>query len=163
MSHRGRMNRQRDRGKGNGNHESLRFYRSIRNGRDYRADRFWGGAIMSRYSKADREEAISRLRSTMPKGSTVYTSLAHVSKSGMSRSIRAFLMVENEPLEVTYWVARALGDSIDSKRGGVKVTGCGMDMGYDLVHRLSYTLHGMDAHDAEGHERSGYTLKQRWL
>ena len=49
---------------------------------------------------------------------TIYTTLDHVSRSGMMRKISAFIMVKNQPV----CLARE-----------VKVTGCGMDMVFHLA------------------------------
>lgn len=93
------------------------------------------------------------------KGATVYQSVTHVAKSGMSRSITNMVIVENEPVKIDWAVARVLGESCDQKNGGVKVSGCGMDMGFHIVNYLSYAMHGH--HSA--HPLAGYTLEHRWL
>lgn len=93
------------------------------------------------------------------KGTTIYTKVTHVARSGMSRSIECFVIVDNEPVNLTWAVARILGDPCDQKNGGVKVGGCGMDMGFHIVNYLSYSLHGH--HNA--HPLAGYTLEHRWL
>lgn len=93
------------------------------------------------------------------KGATVYQSVTHVARSGMSRSITNMVIVENEPVKIDWAVARVLGESCDGKNGGVKVGGCGMDMGFHIVNYLSYALHGH--HNT--HPLAGYTLEHRWL
>ena len=55
------------------------------------------------------------------------------------------------------------------KTGGLRVSGCGMDMGFHVVYNLGYALwpdgtpepHGTrnGAPDSDG----GYALKHRWL
>ena len=40
----------------------------------------------------------------------------------------------------------------DAKRGGWKISGAGMDMGFELVYKLGYLVHG-----------DGYAFTHRWL
>lgn len=103
-----------------------------------------------------KQEAIERLREWYPKGSTVYTILRHCSRSGMQRTI-GMVSVSCEGgkpsfLHPNYATAQALGLSEDRRRDGVKVRGCGMDMGFDLAYNLGHVLYG-----------DGYALKHQWL
>ncbi len=93
-----------------------------------------------KYSKQEREEALSKLRKICPPGTTVYTKLNHVSRSGMSRSITPFLIIDGEPYYIAWSVAVIFAQSRD-KYDGLKIDGCGMDMGFALVYRLSFLLH----------------------
>ena len=45
--------------------------------------------------------------------------------------------------------------------GAVVIGGCGMDMGFALVHALSYALYP-DGQDASG-AKPGYAFKHEWL
>jgi hypothetical protein len=92
---------------------------------------------MKQSAKLDKHIAIERLRETFMAGDTVNTVLRHVSRSGMSRSIS---VLDKDNSDISYLVARALGNTVDQKNGGVKVGGCGMDMGFHLVYELSYVL-----------------------
>lgn len=85
---------------------------------------------------------------------TAYTKVNHVSKSGMSRDIQIFLIVNNEPWNITPATALILGWPLNDR--GVRVSGAGMDMGFHLVYNLSASLFG---HQDQG----GYLIKQRWL
>lgn len=109
--------------------------------------------------KTKREESLEKLRKWMPKGSTVYTILRHVSRSGMQRVIGVVVIdhangTSSEPIvfHPNHAVASVLDWSMHPKIDGVKVSGCGMDMGFHLVYQLSSVLHG-----------DGYALKQQWL
>lgn len=114
---------------------------------------------MPKYTKTETAEAIEKLREWFPKGSTVHTILEHVSASGMSRSIRVvspFISEHSKQIEFihpNHSIAVALGWT-RSKRPheGIKVGGCGMDMGFHLVYSLSSVLYG-----------DGYALNHRWL
>ena len=110
-------------------------------------------------------------------GATVWTVLRHVSASGMTRWIDLYVIKKNEPMRITWHVSQLVG-TYDRKREALKVGGCGMDMGFHVVHNLSYALHGFksrgpDADEAAkagrpftprpGHYRGGYSLNHRWL
>ena len=109
--------------------------------------------------QADRKEAIESLRESLKPGDTVYTVLRHVSRSGMSRTISAHIFtIDNSrvdmnaldqgespsnlilPLWLSYNVAKAIDSPFDRNREGVKMAGCGMDMGFALVYALSRVL-----------------------
>lgn len=96
---------------------------------------------MTKAQQSEQQEARETLRKLFPPGSRVGTILRHVSRSGMSRSISVVTQDSDGIQDVSYLVARALGDKIDRDRGGVKVGGCGMDMGFSLVYNLSATLY----------------------
>jgi len=132
-----------------------------------------------------KESAIKELREMFRPGDTVTTVLRHVSQSGMSRSIS---VISPDLQDISYLVARATGNKIDQTHGGVKVGGCGMDMGFSLVYGLSRTLYReyhctgnrswgdrcpSSTHVNPGDEKNnyspsvvhtdGYALSQRWL
>lgn len=139
-------------------------------------------------SKQEREEALARLRAVLKPGDTVYTILRHVSRSGMQRSIGLVYVKDNVPSDwITGQVAKVLGWALDRDRYGVKVSGCGMDMGFHLVYSLSHALfpkgfgcvgercpsndhsngdRDYSLHHAERehwHKDGGYALLTRWL
>ena len=120
--------------------------------------------------KTDQLEAIERLRELLPEGSTVHTFVTHAARSNMSRSISCCVAtIENgrpQIQKIDAWVCRALRLPFDQKHGGVKVGGCGMDMGFHIVNSLSYALHGYpDASTGhlKGTARKGYTLRHQWI
>jgi hypothetical protein len=103
-------------------------------------------------AEQERAEAIETLRTVYPVGSTVYTILEHVSASGMSRRIK-FLHVDGGDIcRATYLVGLATGYKRSGNYDGLRVDGCGMDMGYHVVHSLGVLLHG-----------DGYSLRHQWL
>lgn len=107
-----------------------------------------------KYSKAEINQQTENLRQWIPRGSTVFTNVASVSKSGMSREIRVVVFakhangslesIDNEPLiyHPNYAVAVVLGLRQSRKNDGVIVSGCGMDMCWHLVTRLAHALYG---------------------
>ena len=103
-----------------------------------------------------RAEARDFLLTRIQRGDTLWTSVRAVARSGMSRKIQVFVIRDNEPWNVSAYVADALGVQVDRDVLAVKVRGCGMDMGFHLVSSLSRCLFPDDA-------RPDYVLKQRWL
>ena len=102
---------------------------------------------MARVSKQEKAEAIKMLREWCPPGTKVYTVCRHVARSGMMRRLDLYVFApeangEVSKLYLTGYVAKALGWSRNDD--GLRVEGCGMDMGFHTVHSLSYALHGND-------------------
>lgn len=112
-----------------------------------------------KHSKTEKQEAIKRLQELLPVGTTVYTILQHVSKSGMSRSITSVIPVKDDATgelriqQIDYLVKKVLDLPFDNRNGGLKISGCGMDMGYAIVHQLGCVMYPMVR----------YPLKQSWL
>lgn len=137
-----------------------------------------------RYTKDQIAESLACLRKLCRPGTTVYTTVKHVSSSGMSRRIALYVTDDNGVIvQITWDVARVLGYPIKGRAGyvhdvGLTVGGCGMDMCLHVVNSLSYAIHGhksvgADAIDAgskgrpftarPGHYRAGYSLSKRDL
>lgn len=93
-------------------------------------------------SEIERNEAIKRLREEIKPGETLCTILRHVSKSGMSRSISIVQIKKGQTFDWSYLIAKAIDEKIDQKHDGIKIRGVGMDMGFELVYRLSSLLYG---------------------
>jgi virulence-associated protein VapD len=107
------------------------------------------------------EQTMQDLRNLLEKaGHTVYTQVLHVSQSGMTRAIACYVAVDNEIINID-WYIRKLDMFSSHNKGGLKVGGCGMDMGFHVVYSLSCKLYrnedGSYSHDG------AYKLKQRWM
>lgn len=76
-----------------------------------------------------------------PSTTRIYSIVRHVSKSGMTRLIDFYVMVDNRPMWVTPAIRDILGYKQDDKTGALKVGGTGMDMCFHVVHSLGYKLH----------------------
>ena len=107
-------------------------------------------------AKLERDEQIEHLRKWYPKGSTVYTILRHVSRSGMRRTIGvvSFCMDDGKVIDrhPNYATSIVCGMPEDRQRSGVKINGCGMDMGFEIAYRIGQAIYG-----------DGYALSHRWL
>ena len=101
-----------------------------------------------------QQEAVRELQEILKPGDTVFVTLKHVSRSGMSRVIMPFIIRNNEPRYLGWTVAAATGRTYNWNHDGVNVGGCGMDMGFKLVYTLSRYLFP---------EGGGYALKHRWF
>lgn len=138
---------------------------------------------MSKASDRERESAIAKLRDWLTPGDTVYTILRSHSRSGMSRTIGLVLLRDGADLHPNWAAATAIGMPLDRHREGIRVGGCGMDMGFHLVYELSSVLF-RDGFDCLGdrcpsndhsnyrkggppcpthHTDGGYALRHRWL
>jgi len=115
------------------------------------------------------ERAVSRLLEVLKPGDIVWTALEHVARSGLSRVIQVKILREGGLQDISSLVADALDMHIDPRHGGIRVSGCGMDMGFSLVYELGMVLwpngtpepHGM--RNGEPDRIGGYALKQRWV
>ena len=88
---------------------------------------------------------------------TAHTILKSVSSSGMSRTMKVVTYHEGQVLDITWWVALVSRVGTLTEKNGqrvVRVSGCGMDMGFHLVHSLGIALYGLEG---------GYKISQEWL
>lgn len=136
-------------------------------------------------STTEQSEAVAELRSIVRPGDEVNTILRHVSASGMMRHISLLKGTRNLDLLVS---RAGVGEGYKLKYDGIKVSGCGMDMGFSLVYDLSALLYGYgskrgypclgDRCPSNEHvndrsaprgrglgirHRDGYALRQHWL
>lgn len=142
---------------------------------------------MSKQTDSERAAAIEALRQEIKPGETLRTILRHVSRSGMTRRISVVQIREDG--ETRQWdalVAKAIGEKVPPLgQEGIKISGAGMDMGFELVYRLSMALYGPGhgymclgeacpsnshvnnprAPYRKGHAEhiDGYAISQRWL
>lgn len=107
-------------------------------------------------NEREKQEAIGYLKESVKEGDEIYCILRHVSASGMSRVIQLIQPVCKEGKPDLYslgWnAAKALGYNYNRDKEGIRIGGCGMDMGFALVYELSQTLFG-----------NGYKLRHRWI
>jgi hypothetical protein len=95
--------------------------------------------------KQHAQESIEALRELLKPGDTVWTKVDHVARSGMSRRISLYVAVNSEIRNITWHVARAMGDPVKQRDGyvqdvGLWVSGCGMDMCFNTVYNLGRVL-----------------------
>jgi len=126
-----------------------------------------------KYSKEEKQESLDKLKEWIKKGDTLHTTVRHVSRSGMMRYITTRHLKTPEHLansqkrevrisNYDYHIARVLDLPEAPNYQGVKVGGCGMDMGFHLVYCLSRSLF-KDEPTGEGDRDHGYWIRQEWL
>lgn len=103
----------------------------------------------------DKKAKIKELKKLL-KGKTIYMILRHVSQSGMQRVI-SFMFFQKykhglEPYYLDYDISNLLNYKQSKDYKGIKVNGCGMDMGFSVVANLSEKLY-----------KNYKVLKYRWL
>lgn len=114
---------------------------------------------MAKWTKQERADAIERLHEILRPGDTIQVVLQHVSQSGMLRVINAYLIIprkyKRRKVDIL-WLGRSIAAALDwpfdEKKEGVRVDGCGMDMGFHLIYSLAQVLFG-----------DGYKLEHHWL
>jgi hypothetical protein len=136
----------------------------------------------------EHQEACQQLRELFPAGSTVYCIVRSVSRSGMSREISFFTSGtdrngKSEVYCIDWLVCRAL--DVHLGKSGVKVSGCGMDMGFHVVYNIGRVIYrdgfhctqqqtcpsndhrnsgdGRNDYTDHLHSDPGYALNHRWL
>lgn len=125
---------------------------------------------MSKKQEKEQEikDSIQRLRKWLRPGDRVFTRVDHVSSSGMSREISCFISRGREVINISWYVARAL-EYTQGKNDGIKIQGCGMDMGYHIIYSLGAVLwpNGTrkphSTHNGEPALSGGYALRHSWV
>lgn len=99
---------------------------------------------------------IETLRELLPPGSTVFCILRFVSRSGMSREISFLTGAAEGGLRDVTGLFGIVGEYRRGNRDGLKVSGCGMDMGFSVVYDVSRRLYpdgfGVVGEGPLGHE-----------
>ncbi len=87
----------------------------------------------------NQDSRTAEMLRSLPKGTTVYTIVRHVSQSGMSRAISAHIVLDNK----IEWLN--LGELLRLKmhktHHGYVMQGAGMNMAYSVVHNIGRTVH----------------------
>lgn len=109
---------------------------------------------------ARQEYCRDELRKILAPGDTVYTLVRSVSSSGMSRRISCYVARDKDIRNLDVLIADAIGWAL-AKDSGIRVAGCGMDMGFHLIYTLGRYLwpEGTGENSRDG----GYALKHSWM
>ena len=104
-----------------------------------------------------KEHAYTVLRVLVPAGSAVYTATLHTARGGMSRRIALLIPIVDYKgrgaiANISGYAREVLDLKDDRWPGAVRIDGCGMDMGFDLVYRLATALYG-----------DGRALRHEWI
>jgi hypothetical protein len=127
--------------------------------------------VPAKQAKAElRTKAFNTLHAILKPGDTVMCVLRSTSRSGMMRHISFF--AGPDMADITTYIARLLDGKIDRDTGfqdGMKVAGCGMDMGFHIVYNLGHAMWPNGTPEPHGTRNGdldvfgGYALKSRWL
>ncbi len=83
------------------------------------------------------QNAKDKLIGLLSETDTIYTILRSVSKSGLTRSIGFYIVDNNKNiLNINYYISVIVGYKFNKAHDGLVVKGCGMDMGFHVVHTL---------------------------
>lgn len=86
-------------------------------------------------TKEEKTKAIEYLKDYLKQSNRIYTSIDHVSKSGMQRIVKAYIIINDNILHISHLIGKAAGYRFknDANYYGCVVNGCGFDAGYELV------------------------------
>ena len=92
---------------------------------------------MTAQDRADRKaQLIDHLQGI----TTIYTIVRKVAASGMSREISLLAVKNGEIMDITWGACVAMDASLNKGGNAIIVKGCGMDLCWHTVERLSQTL-----------------------
>jgi hypothetical protein len=120
------------------------------------------------YESIRKESAKRYLLSVLKPGDTVYGSVLNVSRSGMSRNMKLYIVRDDVILNITWHVAQLAGETLD-KNNCLRVDGCGMDMVFHEVYKLGVRLWPKGTPEPHGTRNGvldcdgGYALKHSHL
>lgn len=136
---------------------------------------------MTKSEKLESTQEMETLKKWVKPGGTLYTILRHRAASGMSRVLDLYVIVDGEPLRLSWSASKVLGWTYNRNHEGILVRGCGLDVGYHLVYSLGRLLfadgftcigdkcpsndHSNGDRNYEPHKHSdpGYSLRHGWL
>lgn len=116
-------------------------------------------------AQSEKDEATRSLRKLLRPGDTVHCILRHVSSSGMTRHIDFYIIRHNQLCFLSGYIGKVLGYRRANNSDGLVVQGCGMDMGFSIVHSLGYALWGDVARSGTGPRATAVRkrlLTSRW-
>jgi len=93
-------------------------------------------SVMSLQRLIERASAVINSEDSAP---TVFSVVRSVAKSGMTRHIDFFLIVDGDLRCITGDISAVLGIRI-AKTGGLFVQGCGMDMAYHVIDSVQRSI-----------------------
>jgi hypothetical protein len=92
-----------------------------------------------KYTKEEQKQAYEVL--IKYRGQNFGACIKSVSRSGMCRRIEFY---SNDFNRIGYYIARLIEYPYNVDKGGLQVTGCGMDMIFHVLSSLNYTMARLD-------------------
>ena len=90
--------------------------------------------------RIDKENSIETLKEYLKEDMTIHAIIRSVSNSGMTRNISFKITDKDNILDLSFHIAKALKYPFNDKKHAVKISGCGMDMAFHVIHNLSHVL-----------------------
>ncbi|MFA5340566.1 MAG: hypothetical protein WC332_02200 [Clostridia bacterium] len=129
---------------------------------------------MKNYKKIEAEEnkkeAIKNIKKILRAGDTVHCICRHVSSSGMMRRLSFYAIKKNKLICLDWYINRIMDIyPHDRNNAGLRVSGCGMDMGFSVVYNLGKTIWPKGTPKPHGNRNGkpdsdgGYALKHSWM
>lgn len=96
-------------------------------------------------------------------GDTIYTTVVHVSRSGMYRCIKMCIVKNGELHEITYPLLANAIEKYDKNHGCLGISGVGMDMAFEAVYRLGRIMYpnGYTEKNAVLYTEEGQAIRDR--
>jgi hypothetical protein len=117
---------------------------------------------MTKAQELKKQENITRLTAMLGDNRTVYVNLHKAARSGTSRTLSLHIVTADGLQDITYLAAPILGETFRPD-GTIRVTGCGMDMGFATVYSLSYALYGKGIETGNHKQDGPYRLQHKWM
>jgi len=115
-----------------------------------------------------KEQCRNELLSLVKPNDKIYVNVVSVSSSGMSRKMSFHIIKDNELRSISYLVSVVAGYNTDNNYN-LKVSGCGMDMGFSVVYNLGRCLWRDGTPESHGTRNGvadfdgGYALKYSYI
>ena len=112
--------------------------------------------------KIYRAQVLADIKKKVKPGQTIYCTLRSVSASGMQRRISLHTIHKGELIPLDHAASVLTGRTLSDK-GGIVCNGCGMDMGFDLVYSLGYSIWPKGTRNGQPDKDGGYVLRHSWI
>ena len=112
--------------------------------------------------KIYRAQVLADIKKKIKPGQKIYCTLRSVSASGMQRRISLHTIHKGELIPLDHAASVLTGRTLSDK-GGIVCNGCGMDMGFDLVYSLGYSIWPHGTRNGQPNKDGGYALRYSWI
>ncbi len=112
--------------------------------------------------KIYRAQVLADIKKKIKPGQKIYCILRSVSASGMQCRISLHTIHKGELIPLDHAASVLTGRTLSDK-GGIVCNGCGMDMGFDLVYSLGYSIWPKGTRNGQPGKDGGYVLRHSWI
>ena len=93
-----------------------------------------------RRCEMERNLETANLKAWIKPGMVIYSVVCGRSRTGLSRTLEFYVVFNREICRITWSVAKILTMPYDDRVEAVRMKGCGIDAGRDIVERLGSAL-----------------------